>query len=324
MALLKRLLTTISAAALALAALGPANAASGPICPAQDAAQSQSQGQGSAESRTGTSVVIVPPSLGELAREQRAERTKNPSPPSRVFTNDTLPKASGGVSVIGGSSSEKQAAVTTESEADSPGRLRIRAANLKERLDTHQRELGVLQQKLGESQVQFYPNPNDILHQEYSREDINRLSQAIDEKKQQVEADEQALKDVEDELARRGLAPTLPDVAPPAPKPDLSGVEKGSEQYWRLRFKAAREAVARAQEQQKLAEDELALLQSQQAHELATGDAAAFDSPITAKQSEVESKRAAVEQAQQELDKLGEEFKTSGSPQAWSEPQIDH
>jgi chromosome segregation ATPase len=286
----------------------------------QEQSQSQSQKEAASQPKPGASVTIESPSLGDLAREQRAEREKNPSLHPRVFTNDNLPKSSDGLSVVGPPSGEENASASAEDETRTSGRLRQQAAGLKERLDTHQRELGVLQQKLSESEVQYYPNPNDTLHQEYSRQDIDRLTQAIDEKKKQVEADQQALSEAEDELVRRGLS-TEPEPGDESSKPDLSGVKKGSEKYWRLRFKAAHGELAKAQEQQKLAEDEAALLQSQQAREVASGNASAFDSQISAKQSEAESKRAAVEQAQRDLEALEHELKESGSPQAWSAPE---
>lgn len=303
--------------------------------PSQTQTQTQSQGQSQSRSPTRNttaiedqpkpgSATVSQPSLGEFAREQQAARAKDSNAAPRVFTNDNLPRASGGVSIIGPPPGHENASASAEDETRSSGRLRLEVSELKEQMDTHQRELGVLQQKLGENQVQYYPNPNDILHQEYSREDIDRLTLAIEQKKQQVEADGRALAEAEDEVARRGLAPTAPQAEQKdstALKPDLSGVAKGSEQYWRLRFKAARGDLAKAQEQQKLAEDEVTLLQSQQAHEMASGSASAFDSQISAKQSEAASKRAAVEQAQRDLEALEQELKESGSPRAWSEPE---
>jgi len=289
--------------------------------------QSQGQGQSQEEKnaaeapvKPGSSATISPPSLGELARQQRSERARNSSPAPQVFTNDNLPRASGGLSIIG-PPAEKTASHSTEEETPSPARLRARVADLQQQLDVHRRELEVLQQKLGESEVQYYPNPNDTLRQQYSRENIDRLTEAIDQKRKQIEANQQALSEAQDELAARGLAPTAPEVGqePSPSKPDLTGLKKNSEEYWRRRFKAAHEALAKAQEQQKLAEDELSLLESQQAHEVASGGAVAFESQISAKQAELESKKAEVEQAQRDLDALGQEFKESGSPQGWSE-----
>ena len=290
----------------------------------QPQVQAQEKSSPKDQARPGSSAVVSSPSLGEFAREQRAERARSSSPAPRVFTNENLPKSSGGLSIVGPPAGQENAPTLSTSGNETAARLRGKAGDIREQLDTHQRELAVLQQKLGESQVQYYPNPNDTLHQEYSRQDIDRLTLAIEQKKGQIEADQQALSEAEDELAKRGLASNAPMAgaeSSPAPKPDLSGVPKDSEQYWRRRFKAAREALKQTQEQQKLAEDELALLQSQQAHEMASGGAAAFDDQISAKRGEVESKRAAAEQAQRDLESLEQEFSKSGSPEAWSQPE---
>jgi len=80
--------------------------------------------------------------------------------------------------------------------------------------------------------------------------------------------------------------------------------------------------VAKAQEKQQLAEDELNLLQVQQAREvLNTNVAAELGPKITAKQTEVESARAATHEAELALEALQREFASSGAPEEWSEEQ---
>ena len=269
------------------------------------------------------------PSLGDVARQVRAEKQKQ-GQPVRVFTNDNLPKA-GNLSVVGPPPSEddkqeQAAGAGAQHEKHGASYFRARMADLQQQLTIHQGELGVLQQRLGQGQLQYYPNPNETLHQEYSRADIDKLTQAIDQKKQQIDSDQQAISDLQDELRRQGGDPrwlqgseggesTLPA------KPDLSGVKKNSEQYWRLRFSAARKALDQARVQQTLAEDQLALLQSQQARDVASPNAGALADQVATKQAEVESRRAATAQAQQDLGTLEQEFKQSGAPDEWSQPQ---
>lgn len=270
------------------------------------------------------------PSLGDLARKQRAEQAQAAEPPARVYTNENLPGGTDSVSIVGPPEAEAAPA-----QAVPGGELhrkhgeqydRAQMSELQQRLDTHQRELEVLEQKLGENQVQYYANPSEALEQQHSREDISRITDAIGQKKQQVEADQRAIADLEDEVRRQGgdvtgLERVGKSTAPITAAPDLTGVEKGSAQYWRLRFKAAREAVARAQEEQQLTEDELALLQSQQAHEMGTAAAPEAAPKIADKQAEVESKRAATVKAQQQLDSLEQDFEHSGAPEEWSQPE---
>ena len=66
----------------------------------------------------------------------------------------------------------------------------------------------MLQQKLGQNQTQYYPDPNKTLQQEYSREDINKLTADIDAKKQQIADDEKAIEDLHDQLRHEGGDPS--------------------------------------------------------------------------------------------------------------------
>lgn len=272
---------------------------------------------------------VSEPSLGELARRQRVAQATTAAKSPTIYTNDNLPTAAGNLTILqtsqvkgGAEAAAGRPAATTAKHGEDDYRTRL--SELRERLDFDQRELDVLQQKLGQHQVQYYSNPSEALQQQYSREDINRLQAAIDDKQQQVDADQQALNDLEDEFRRQGGDPGSlkagTSTAQPAAPLDLSGVQKGSEEYWRLRFKAAREALARAQAERQLAEDELGLLQSQQAHDWGTPAAASADSRIADKGNEVASKREAETQAQQELDALENEFQQSGAPEEWSKP----
>lgn len=258
-----------------------------------------------------------PPSLGELAQRQRADHAKDSGKPVKTYTNDNLP-GGGNLTIIaspeGGSGANTNGKPETVQRNHDEKYYRDRAQELKNQFEIHQRELDVLQQELGENQVQYYSNPSQGLQQQYSREDINGDRTAIDQKQQQVNADQQAISDLEDDLRREGGDPQWletegPQATTPAVKVDLSGTQKGSEEYWRRRFNAAREALASAQEQRQVADDELRLLQSQQAHDWGTATAESAEPKIAEKQKEVDAKRAAEAQAQQELDSLENEFR---------------
>jgi hypothetical protein len=90
-----------------------------------------------------------------------------------------------------------------------------------------------------------------------------------------------------------------------------------SKEYWQARFEAVRAALAHAKEEQKLVEDELRLLQVQQARTLDPDLSRKLNSQIDSRASELEAKRAATEKAQAALDKTEKEFKESGAPQDW-------
>lgn len=93
-----------------------------------------------------------------------------------------------------------------------------------------------------------------------------------------------------------------------------------SQEYWQARFRPARAALARAEEEQQLAQDELSLLQIQHARELDPGRAQELSGQVNAKRRELEAKHEAVRKAQKALDELNREFEKSGAPENWREP----
>jgi hypothetical protein len=174
------------------------------------------------------------PSLGDLARQLRAQREKS-SQKARVFTNDNLPartpeedqSISKGIS---GGPAQPEAAKTEEKPAKTEAKastgaeaeggssegphdekyFRKRMSDLRAQLDLHQRELDVLQKKLSQGQLAYYPDPNRTLTQEstpafYS--DQNKLRQQINEKQAQIAEDQKAIQDLQEQLRREGGEP---------------------------------------------------------------------------------------------------------------------
>lgn len=151
-------------------------------------------------------------SLGDVARQVRAQRAKEPKP-VLVITNDNLPSADNDAR-FGSVAKEKDTASSTTEPKSPPSPathdeayFRSQMSTLQGNLDTHQRELAVLQQKHDQNQVQYYADPNKALQQEYSRSDINKLTDAIDAKKQQIADDEKAIDDLHEQLRQEGGDP---------------------------------------------------------------------------------------------------------------------
>ncbi len=170
------------------------------------------------------------PSLGDLARQQRAHLQKvKQEHPVRVWTNDNMPKrepgegltAASGISVLpvppanqseGGTPSTSAEASTSEassssSEAHDEKYYRQRMSELKSRLELHQRELAVLQQKASQGDMQYYADPNKTLQQEYSRSDINKINDQVTKTQEEIAADQKAIQDLQDQLRREGHPP---------------------------------------------------------------------------------------------------------------------
>jgi len=268
------------------------------------------------------------PSLGEKARELQAQKAQQ-SKPAKVFTNDNIPAGSGGISVIGHGASN----TTPEGSPAEHNEhyYRKTMSELQAKLELDQRQLAVLQQQLSINQLQYYPDPNKTLHQEYSRSDIHKLQEEIEAKQQDIKADEDAIADLRTQLQREGGDPGWLRVAAGG-QSSLGKIESedgdhpkgkpGTREYWESRFRSARAKLAKAQEIQQLTEDELSLLQIQQAREALNTDVQAqLAQKIPAKQTEADSARAATEKATQELESLQKEFAASGAPEEWSTEQ---
>ncbi len=149
-------------------------------------------------------------SLGSIARQLNAQKAKEPKP-AKVITNDTIStqakEAPGPAPSAKGKSSTGATPEKPKAEAHDAEYYRSQMSTLQGNLDTHKRELDVLQQKLGQNQMQYYPDPNKSLQQQYSREDVNKLTDEIDAKKQQVADDEKAIEDLREQLRREGGDP---------------------------------------------------------------------------------------------------------------------
>ncbi len=164
------------------------------------------------------------PSLGELARQQKAQREKAASKPVKEYTNDNIPKSGG---LMMASSSEPAAGSNggegETSAAGSPGRAKSKSgvhdekyyhdtmAELQAQKEMHQRELTVLEQKLSQNQMQYYPDPNKTLNQESNpalyRSDITKKQTEIEKKKKQLEEDGKAIADLQQQCQREGCPP---------------------------------------------------------------------------------------------------------------------
>jgi len=162
-------------------------------------------------------------SLGELAKKLRSQRVASQKS-VRVFTNDNLPRGpgAGGISIAGSmatespaqpgqpSSSASAAGTAAGASAGGPSGThdekyyRERMAELRSRLELHQRELSVLQQKQGQDQMQFYGDPNKTLQQEYSRSDINKVTDEAAKKQAEIDGNNRAIQDLQDQLRREG------------------------------------------------------------------------------------------------------------------------
>lgn len=172
--------------------------------------------------------------LGDVARQLKAQRAKSQQKP-KVFTNDDLAalspstekskvspakpsttskesnpeeKPSENKSGIGaGKESAKATPANTNEEKHGEKYYHDRMSKLQDRLEIDQRELSVLEQKLGQNQMMYYPDPNKGLLQESgptAMSDLYKLQDQIAKKKADIAADQEAIEDLRVQLRREG------------------------------------------------------------------------------------------------------------------------
>lgn len=184
--------------------------------------QSSSAAQSTSSTQSSTAAQSQPASapqdsLAAAARRARAEKKEAPKT-AKVFTNDNIP-SEGGISAVGGAESEggetaaapngAPAAASTPAAGGYPTgndekAWRALFARLQHKLDQDNAALSVSQRELGVLSTQYYSDPTKAMMQQLTRSDINAKTAKIDEKKKEIDADNQAISDAEDALRQAG------------------------------------------------------------------------------------------------------------------------
>lgn len=147
--------------------------------------------------------------LAAAARKARAEQQAAPKP-KKVYTNDdfasspaakaTDTKSAAQTDTTGKADSDTSAENDTKSEVY----WRKRFSKVRDKLATAEKEVEVLQRELDKAEVQYYPDPQKALMQQFDRKDINDKRAKLDAKQKDVDALKKQLSDMEDELRRAG------------------------------------------------------------------------------------------------------------------------
>ena len=285
-------------------------------------------------------------SLGDVARKHRKERTQKSSTasPSKVFTNEDIdlrrvvipsefpidpenPEASSRAVAAAPATSEGGEKLSEEEK------WRNRFGHARYFLERSQRELSVLKDKLQINQVQYSSDPNQTLMQEYTRSNVTGVAEEIREKEQEVARHQQALQDLRQELRRAGgpigwsrTSARAPVTARPAAASSDAKVNPNDlpqdEDYWRNRFKAARAKVKEAKRDPALLEDELALTMTAAARVPDLAERLRqYQAGIESRRIAVERHQVVVTETEEGLEELMEDFRGTGLPVAWSEPE---
>lgn len=151
--------------------------------------------------------------VADAARKARAEQKEAPKP-KKVYTNDDFPADRTVNSAAAKPAADKadadQAAddkTSAENDPKSEVYWRKRFRKLRDKLAQSEKELDVLQRELNKNEVQYYPDPQKALMQQYSRADINKDAAKIDAKQKDIADLKQQISDLEDALRKAGGDP---------------------------------------------------------------------------------------------------------------------
>jgi hypothetical protein len=149
--------------------------------------------------------------LAEAARKARAEQQTAPKP-KKVFTNDDMPTPPRASDTKAGTAPADATAAddkdrAAENDPKNEAYWHKKFAKARANLARSEKELEVLQRDLNKNEVQYYPDPQKALMQQYTRQDINSDRAKLEAKKQEVEANKKAISDLEDDLRKAGGDP---------------------------------------------------------------------------------------------------------------------
>src|ERR1700719_4357845 len=153
--------------------------------------------------------------VADAARKAREQKKKETVKPKRVYTDEDVnhltweaPAATGtaqagteGDAKANGAQAGPEAG-KPEENAETKWRKRFKEAYAN--LARAEKELDVLQREDNKAQLQYYPDPQKALKEQYSRKEINEKDTKIAAKKKEIEQLKQQISDMQDELRKSG------------------------------------------------------------------------------------------------------------------------
>jgi len=151
---------------------------------------------------------------------RKARETKKDAPkPKKVYTDDDLKKsaptpdaastsAPGSAGGTADSTTAQNAGDATKTEdPNSEAAWRKRFQAQRDKIAKVEKELDILGRELEKAQLEYYPDPQKALREQFDRADINKKTAKIDAKRQELDQLTQGLADLEDQLRKSGGDP---------------------------------------------------------------------------------------------------------------------
>lgn len=156
--------------------------------------------------------------VADAARRSR-EAKQNAAKPKKVYTDDDLsrpkpaPSAATANATPGAQPANTAVAATpaTTSSADEDAKTeaswRGRFKDQRDKIARAEKELDILQRETQKAQLQYYPDPQKAMNEQYTRKDISDKEAKIEAKRQEIAVLKQGLTDLEDALRKAGGDP---------------------------------------------------------------------------------------------------------------------
>jgi len=149
---------------------------------------------------------------------RRAREAKKTAPkPRKVYTDDDVSKSKPAPPVtsakddsstqesskaVAGTSAKTPTSADQDAKAEADWRKRFKEQ--RENIARAEKELDILQREDQKDQLQYYPDPQKAMTEQYTRKDINEKDAKIAAKRKEIEALKQGLADLEDALRKAG------------------------------------------------------------------------------------------------------------------------
>jgi hypothetical protein len=118
-------------------------------------------------------------------------------------TPDALPPGTA-PAAIATSANPAGATSSADNDAKTEAAWRQRFKNQRDKIARAEKELDILQREEEKSQIQYYPDPQKAMNEQYTRKDINEKRDKIEAKRQEIAQLKQGLSDLEDDLRKAG------------------------------------------------------------------------------------------------------------------------
>jgi hypothetical protein len=155
--------------------------------------------------------------VADAARRSR-EAKQNAAKPKKVYTDDDISRRKPAPSTTDatGTAANPNAATTAapanaaapaDEDAKNEAAWRKSFKDQREKIVRAEKELDILQRETQKAQIQYYPDPQKAMNEQYTRKDINDKDAKIEAKRQEIAQLKQGLSDLEDALRKAGGNP---------------------------------------------------------------------------------------------------------------------